>query len=379
MAKISKTKGLLISLISLAVFFPLLEFALQKGGFVYPPKDEPLTIWNRIEDRDLRLGGGLHKTVAGELWAPRPNADIPIEWCTGEKVNADGYRGPLRPKEKTPGVLRIATMGDSSTFGFGLCYPACYSAQLEELLKSRGVSCEVLDFGVIGYTVRQGFERYTRVVRQYKPDIVVEAFGAVNDHHQAQVMADKDKIKVDVEAQGWWLETKTWIRANCRVVHLLAKTADMLRGGYYDERDRAFKKVRFEEKISAKMGEVDFETKYHGTRRVSLEDFKATMLALENEVKQDGARLVMLNMPRLKNVEEQSPVLLLYSRLVLEIAVSEGLPLADGRKAFAEALKSGAREQRLYVKGDSYHPSQDGHALLAAALAEQIQGLVPAK
>jgi lysophospholipase L1-like esterase len=285
----------------------------------------------------------------------------------------------LRPKEKSPGVLRIATMGDSSTFGYGLCYDATYSAQLEALLKSRGVSCEVLDFGVVGYTVRQGLERYTRVVREYKPDIVVEAFGAVNDHHQAQVMADKDKIKVDVEAQGVWLEAKTYMRSQWRVFHLFAKTADMLRGGYYDERDRAFKKVRFEEKISAKMGEVDFETKYHGTRRVSLEDFKATLLALRDEVTKDGGRLVMLNMPRLKNVEAQSPMLLLYTRMVLEIAASESLPLADGRKAFAEAVKSGAREPRLYVKGDSYHPSQDGHALLAAALAEQIQGLVPAK
>jgi hypothetical protein len=208
---------------------------------------------------------------------------------------------------------------------------------------------------------------------------VIEAFGAVNDHHQAQnMMPDSKRIEQDVEKQGTWTELVVEARKNWRVMHLFGKLADMVRSEeYFRQRDVVFKTERFESKIAGFMGQTDFESKYRGTRRVSLEDFRATMLELRDRVAADGGQLVMLSMPRMKRVEDESPILVSYSELVAEIAATEKIPLADGRKAFADFVASGKREPRLYVKNsegvaDSYHPSRDGHALLAAALAEAI-------
>jgi lysophospholipase L1-like esterase len=370
MAKKPVAKKLAISLASLAVALPLLEYGLRWGEFDYPPKDEPIAIWNRIEDQNLRLGLGLHQTEKRQLWAPRPGADIP--WGTDERVNEAGYRGPLRPRQKEPGVLRIATLGDSSTFGYGVAYADTYSSQLEELLKGRGLKVEVLDFGVVGFTVRQGLERYKSAVRPYEPDIVVEAFGAVNDHHAAQNdQPDIEKIAKDVADQGWFDEMLIRWRKDLRTVHLMCKLADLMRGGYYKERDIAFRKVRFQENLAKRMGKLEFD-EHKGVRRVSLADFQTALVEFRGEVEKDGAKLVALSMPRMQVVEKQAPVLLQYSRLIHEITAREGIPCAEGRKSFLETIEAGTPEADLYVHGDNYHPSHAGHALLAKAVAEKI-------
>lgn len=369
-------KKLLIATLSVVVFFTLLEIGLRAGGFFYPPTDEPITIWNRIEDRDLRLGTGLHRTELRTLWGPRPGAEIPPQWSADERVNAAGWRGPELPTEKTPGVLRIATLGDSSTFGYGVAYADTYSAQLQELLEAQVVACEVLDAGVVGYTVRQGLERYKRLVRPYKPDIVIAAFGAVNDHHQAQGgIVDKDKIESDAPHQGLWIEVCVRTRHDLLVSHFLCWLVDELQGGKGAERNTEFLKVLKEEKLSKHMGRVEFDQR--GKRRVSLADFKTALLELRDEVAADGGRLVLLSMPRVQGAEQRAPILPHYSRLLLEIAEQQQLPLADGRKRFRQEVRDGRAETELYIPGDAYHPSRAGHALLAAELARAIDPMLP--
>ena len=98
-------KRLLIALVSVILCAGALELWLRWNGFEYPPV-EPIQIWNRVEDRDMRLGQGLHEYAGRQLWRPRPGAEIP--W--GGTVNELGYRGPVLKPEKTPGVLRIATL-----------------------------------------------------------------------------------------------------------------------------------------------------------------------------------------------------------------------------------------------------------------------------
>src|SRR5687768_5026314 len=117
-------KGLTLSLLSLVgvlAVLGILEVVLRARGFDFPPAEEPIAIWNPDEDRDLRLGLGLHRSVPRQLWEPRPDALIPPAWTREpERVNESAYRGPERAEPKPAGTLRIATLGDSSTFGYAV-------------------------------------------------------------------------------------------------------------------------------------------------------------------------------------------------------------------------------------------------------------------
>lgn len=347
--------------------FPLLEIGLRCGGFSYPPADQPLSIWNPAEDRAMRFGSGMFMTAPRQMWVPRPGAGI--VWGDDERINAAGYRGPLRRTERQGGILRIVVLGESCTFGYGVGYPDTFSAQLEEMLRSRGREAEVIDAGVVGYTVRQGLERYRAFARDHRPDVVVAAFGEVNEHFMAEGSPDVQKIETPLQLGGPWIEAVRFARLRLRTVHLVAKLLDQMKSDGALERDLQFRKSRYEHELREHMGEIDWK----GQRRVSLDDFEQSLLTLAREVKADGAAFVMLSMPRRREALEKSPVLELYTRLIAETARREGIPLADGCEAFQNAEDGGIGEDELF--GDLWHYARPGHRVLAEALAGPIEAL----
>src|SRR5262249_11976745 len=120
-----------------------------------------------------------------------------------EYVNAEGFRGPSIPLAREPGTLRVATLGDSTTYGVGVTFADTFSARLQELLRARGTRADVLDGGVDGFTLAQGLERYRERVRPYRPDVVVATFGSVNEHFAAQDgLSDGEKIRRSIERSG---------------------------------------------------------------------------------------------------------------------------------------------------------------------------------
>lgn len=357
---------LLLSVSIVCALLGGLEWYLNLTGFTYPPI-EPIQIWNRLEDRAMRLGNSMHVESPRQLWAPDPGSVVPAEWADDERINDAGYRGPLRSREKKPGVLRIATLGDSSTFGHSVDYGATYSAQLEALLRKRGIEAEVINGGVVGFTIRQGLERYREVIRPYKPDVVIEAFGAVNDHLQAlQSIPDEEKIRMHVQLGGTMTQLRIWMRKELRICHWLAKWGERERPEVLKQRNAAFLQERKEYEQSKDMGSADWE----GVRRVPLEDFERCILELRREVEADGGALVLLSMPRQPIVEKESPVLIQYSTKIAEVAQREQLAWVDGRALYAEALQSGRTVEELFA--DNYHPKPPGHRLLAEALAQKI-------
>ncbi len=356
----------LIAIVSIVLVLGVIELVLRLSGFVYPPV-EPIQIWNRLEDKDMRLGKSLHVESPEQLWVPNAGAEIPPAWAKDERVNEAGYRGPVLSLAKKPGVLRIATLGDSSTFGYAVGYADTYSAQLEKLLNENGVKAEVLDGGVIGFTVRQGLERYRKLIRDYKPDVVIEAFGAVNDHLPAlQGIADNQKIRMHVELGGYWTQIGITLRSELRIAHWMAKFSDDAHPERRKARDDAFIAERERAKIENQMGKVDWK----GLRRVPLVDFEACLMELKSAVEADGARLILISMPRQPMIEKQEPVLLEYSKKVLEIGEREKLDVVDGRALFAAELAKGKTVQDLFK--DAYHPAPLGHSLLAHELFAKL-------
>ena len=361
---------LAMTLAALAVF-PMLEIGLRLTGFDYPPTDEPLSIWNPIEDRTMRFGGGMFTTAARQMWVPRPGAEV--VWGDGEEINACGYRGPLRPAGAHPGVPRILVLGESCTFGYGVPYADTFSSQLEELLRERGRNVEVLNAGVIGYTVRQGVERYRAMGRSYQPDFVVAAFGEVNEHFNAGGPADVAKIELPLEEGNAWTEIVKLVRREVRVAHLLASLVDGMNAETSIERDLKFRQRSRDNSLRDGMGQID----WIGQRRVPLDDFDKALVALSSAVRADGARPVILSLPRRRAAEADSPVLPLYTRTIEDVTKREGLLLADGYGAFRTAEERGLTEDDLFR--DAWHLTAKGHAELARILADRIEPLLDSR
>lgn len=356
---------LVLALASALGFLVLLELGLRIGDFRFPPPRPPMLIWNPLEDQRLEASDGLFMRSARELWVPRPGASVPWGHADGERINSAGLRGPELELEKSPGVLRVAVLGDSSTFGMGVPFRETYGARLCELLQQRGIRAEVLDAGVIGYTVAQGLERYLALVRDYRPDVVIAAFGAVNEHLATPDFEDRVKIADSAAHFGGWKRVADGLRENLRVLHLASKLVERYqgvdRGQLADELIARRKEMK---RLEPTQGEVDWP----GTRRVSLERFRECLGELCSLARADGARVILISMPRHAQIEKDAPVLLEYNRAVAEVAQACGAQLCDARAAVLDALAHGTPWNALF--GDHYHPSARGHALFAEKLAE---------
>lgn len=96
--------------------------------------------------------------------------------------------GGLRDREfsvaKPPRTFRIACIGDSITYGFGLAAADSYPKQLEKLLNAycadSSLRFEVMNFGVPGYNLREIAENLKVKVLKYDPDLVIYGY-CLND------------------------------------------------------------------------------------------------------------------------------------------------------------------------------------------------------
>ena len=92
------------------------------------------------------------------------------------RMNSHGMRSPEVPLKKPAGTFRIAVLGDSYTFGWGVEQEKVFTRWMEtELAKSapRGTQVEVLNFGVPGYATFQEVAAFLEKGVQFEPDAVL--------------------------------------------------------------------------------------------------------------------------------------------------------------------------------------------------------------
>ena len=90
-------------------------------------------------------------------------------------TNAQGWNStkPSYVRAKTPGVLRVAVVGDSYVHGSFVNPDQGFPEVIERELNAAGVRAEVLRFGMDGAPLSQYLHMLRREVRQYQPDVVV--------------------------------------------------------------------------------------------------------------------------------------------------------------------------------------------------------------
>ncbi len=97
-------------------------------------------------------------------------------------TNSHGMRGPETPLAKPPGVYRIAGLGDSQMFGWGVADEEVYLRRLEVLLNERARAAgdprrfETLNFAVPGYNAAMEVATFEHKALAFSPDLVVVHF-----------------------------------------------------------------------------------------------------------------------------------------------------------------------------------------------------------
>lgn len=121
----------------------------------------------------------------------RPNADVELldpfaPPATRERsrwsvhIDDRGFRTPAFAERKAPGTRRIAVLGDSSTFGWGVeefqSYPQRLATALAKRWRVDPARVEVLNLGVPGYSTFQGRVLLERFALDLEPDAIVWSY-----------------------------------------------------------------------------------------------------------------------------------------------------------------------------------------------------------
>jgi lysophospholipase L1-like esterase len=127
------------------------------------------------------------------------------------------------PRE--PGEFRVLCVGDSHTYGVGVAPDDAYPAQLERILRGRGVRARVINAGVPGQGSSQLLTDLGATVARYQPDVVLVWIGANN---QWRILDEAEG------AGGSWLDHLRLVR----LLRLLLRRFEGVSGDFRRELDR---------------------------------------------------------------------------------------------------------------------------------------------
>jgi lysophospholipase L1-like esterase len=216
-----------------------------------------------------------------------------VGWPPWEDYNRDGLRDREHALAKPPGVRRVVALGDSTTLGWRLRPEEAYPQVLQDRASALGRNLEVFNVALGGWSTRQELIAYRRIARAYRPDLVLLGI-CLNDF---------------AEMQNNLARPPAWLSA----LHL--HSALVRRIVRAEDREIGSIEELFVDPPSRRVEE--------GFRRVF-----ADVRSVRDDVKADGAELVVLLLPYRQQVEVGPPAAVPQKR-VAEFCAREKIRFLD--------------------------------------------------
>lgn len=109
----------------------------------------------------------------GDYWCNRPGFRGRVIGPTRVRIGPLGSRLDSDSESFLPGAINVAIFGDSVTFGQGVADDSTFAARVGRQLRAEGLSVEVLNFGVLGHSLRMELAHLRDMLTKINPDVVV--------------------------------------------------------------------------------------------------------------------------------------------------------------------------------------------------------------
>lgn len=245
-----------------------------------------------------------------------------VGWPPTQDFNRDGFRDRPHPLEKPTRTFRVAAIGDSVTLGYGFPRDQAWPQALQRLAGARGPGVEVFNAAEVGWSTRQERYAYERVLRRYRPDVVVLAY----------VLNDLEDLENNLSQPPRLL------------VELFKRSALVRRLTNAEGREIKSVEELFRQPETAKVSS--------GYRRLFEEVRK-----LADEVRADGAAFVVLVCPDADQVGADPPPAVPQERMAAFLR-SQGLAAIDVLPALREVGPSGFMDRIHFTPAGSARVAQ---------------------
>jgi lysophospholipase L1-like esterase len=142
----------------------------------------------KIRDLQADLGHRHRKNSEAQLMG------VPV------RTNAFGFRSPEISETADAGIARIAFVGDSTTFGWGVAEQETFAHQVVAALAAVGRKVDGFNMGVGNYNTAQELALFRDAGARMKPDIVVLSY-FINDAEPMPYYAASDWL--DEHSAAW--------------------------------------------------------------------------------------------------------------------------------------------------------------------------------
>jgi lysophospholipase L1-like esterase len=305
-------KGIAAAFVSLIIFLVVLEVTLQiytRVAIYYDVEMSRYAVDVKTKSDNPKIGHE-HK----------PNASAYLMGVDVE-TNSDGLRDKEYQVARTP-ARRIAVLGDSLTFGWGVEKDQTFEALLENMLSEQRPT-EMLNFGHGNYNTEQQVNLFKKKGLKYEPDEVV-VFYFINDAEVTPVRSN-------------WL----WVSKLRSVTFLWSRMRGLL--------TRTNPGQTFESFYSAL-----YEDDQPGFMAV-----KESFLELQAICADRGMRLKVVMLPELHNLVDY-PFAAEYDK-VTDFLKANGIAVIDLTESFAGYEDA----EGLWVAPDDAHPNALAHKMIA--------------
>lgn len=357
--KLNILQTIIFTCIPFFVIFVFAEAGLRLAGKAWT---DPGRGWGRR----------YHHTFGWEL---EPNyKGVYFDWVTGKPgekdpfwrreiaINSLGFRDDSETDiEKPEGTYRIITLGESSTYGWGVSSKDTYSKLLEKRLNesfSSPLTFEVINAGVPGYTAYQGVLLLKHKLLELRPDLIIVAYGW--NHHYIHPFTDKERIKP--------------------VSPTTVKLVSIAR------------KFRIFQAFEELKRRASRENKQNLTYRLSFEDTRKTLMEMIKIARQNNIEVILmtiqskvltgqvsqwtLDIHSLDN--DKDNMILRHKRIneiIKDVAQETGVVLVDIAEKF-RSLELNENIELFYRPEDAVddvHPNELGHSIIADDLLKSIE------